>query len=137
MSEYDQQAKKFLDRFGLKFRTTKKGDCCPPYCDRKCIHGDRYRVTISRKGGGRIAFDFWNSYQAMRDGEEPSAYDVLACISGDVYAPEDFAKFCSEYGYDEDSRQAEATWKRVDKFARRLRTFFRAETEREALAEIA
>lgn len=145
MSEYIEQAEKFLEAHGLRFRATFKGDKCPawsgianerngcPQCG--AIHGDRYRVTISRKGGGRISFDFWNSQKDSQDGKEPTDYDVLACISGDVHCPEDFAEFCSEYGYEEDSRKAEATFRRCAAFGRRLRAFFTAE-EIDQLQEI-
>ncbi len=110
-------------------------DRCPPYCDGKCIHGDRYRVTISRKAGGRISFDFWNSHNDMCNGNEPTAYDVLACMSADVNCPESLDEFCGEYGYDIDSRKAEATFRRCNAFGRKLRAFFSA-TEQEALQEI-
>ena len=141
MSEYEKQAEKFLADHGLKFRAVQHGGRCPheretrPFCDGKCIHSDRYRVTISRKGGGRISFDFWNSFNDMRSGKEPTTYDVLAHISGDIYCPDKFTEFCSEYGYEEDSRKAHSTFVRCEKFSQRLRAFF-SEEEQEALGEI-
>lgn len=42
---------------------------------------------------------------------EPCAYDVLACLT--KYDPETFADFCSNYGYEEDSRTAERIYKAV------------------------
>lgn len=94
-------------------------------------------MTIKRQGDSRrsISFDFWNSLHDVQQGKSPTAYDVLACVSGDVYSPETFEDFCSEYGYDADSRKAEQTFKAVDKFARKLRAFF-SESEIEALSEI-
>ena len=65
----------------------------------------------------------------------PSAYDVLSCISGDARCPQRFSEFCSEYGYDEDSRKAYATWERCLGLAEELRRFFNAK-EIEALQEI-
>lgn len=65
----------------------------------------------------------------------PSAYDVLACISGDACTPETFADFCAEYGYETDSIKALQTFRRVDRFAKRLRAFF-TESELQELAEI-
>ena len=156
-TQYDEQAQTFLDKHGLKIRITYKGDRCPlwvpaddyatkhagalrtinacPECG--TVHGDRYRVTIFEPGSGRgrLAFDFWGSLADREAGEHPTAYDVLACISGDVYAPDTFAEFCGDYGYDEDSRAAFATFRRVDRFARRLRDFF-TEPERDELTEI-
>ena len=144
-TEYDVQAEKFLERFGLKFRATMKGDRCPPWCgedSRGCVHGDHYRVTIWRvrerqpvDRSGRVSFDFWNSQKDMQDGRSPTAYDVLACISGDVTCPDTFEDFCADYGDDTDSRKAEVLFRRVSKFANRLKAFFTTE-ELEALAEI-
>ena len=137
-TDYEAQAQAFLDQFGLRFRAVQHGDRCPPWCgedEKGCCHGDRYRVTISREGSGRLSFDFWNSVKDVQDGKEPTAYDVLACISGDIYTPEDFAEFCSEYGYDPDSRRAYQMFKRCDRFGKRLREFFDDE-QREALGLI-
>ena len=124
MSEYETKAQAFLDKFGLKFRATMKGDCCPPYCGedgRGCVHGDRYRVTIWRgKGGRRLSFDFWNSLNDCQQGKEPTAYNVLACISSNVNCPDTFGNFCREYGYDADSRKAFATFKRCATFAEQI-----------------
>ena len=141
MSEYTEQAQAFLDRFGLRFRATFKGDKCP---ECRTIHGDRYRVTISRRGDyvgnqnltpKRIAFDFWGSFADQQAGVAPTAYDVLACISGDIYCPDDFEEeFCSEYGYERD-RRAEATFRRCSVFAKRLRKFFTT-SEQEELGTI-
>jgi hypothetical protein len=41
----------------------------------------------------------------------PSEYDVLACLT--KYNPETFEDFCSEFGYDEDSRNAERVYEAV------------------------
>lgn len=41
----------------------------------------------------------------------PNAYDVLSCIT--KYDPGTFEDFCSDFGYDEDSRSAEKTYNAV------------------------
>lgn len=41
----------------------------------------------------------------------PNEYDILTCLT--KYDPETFENFCSEYGYDYDSRSAEKTYKAV------------------------
>lgn len=64
-----------------------------------------------------------------------TAYDVLACISGDAYTPETFADFCAEYGYESDSIKALQQFRRCDRFAKRLRAFFTTE-ELTQLSEI-
>ena len=137
MSEYEKKANDFLTANGIKFRATFKDAKCPPYCDGKHIHGERYRVTLHRPGQpGRLSFDFWNSQHDMEAGEQPTAYDVLACISSDLNCPESFKEFCGEYGYEEDSRKAYATFKRCASFAKRLNAFFTDDKERADLGEI-
>lgn len=41
----------------------------------------------------------------------PTEYDVLSCLT--KYNPGEFEDFCSEYGYEEDSRAAEKIYKSV------------------------
>jgi len=145
MTDYEKQAQMFLDKYGMTVRATFKGDRCPAWageagrenasCQCGTVHGDRYRVTIGRKGGGRVSFDFWNSQKDMQEGKEPTAYDVLSCAGSDINCPDTFEDFCGEYGYDLDSRKALATFKRCATFAERLRAFF-TDAEREALDEI-
>lgn len=137
MSDYEAQANKFLADYGFTFRAAYQGGKCPLWCDGGCCHGDQYRVTLKRTGDARksVSFDFWNSLNDSQQGKTPSAYDVLACISSDYYTPDTFEDFCSNYGYDEDSRKAEQSFKAADKFARKLRAFF-TEAEATALSEI-
>jgi len=139
MREYEVQATKFLTKHGLVFRAAWKGDRCPPWDDKEHIHGDRYRITIKREGykGRRcsLSFDFWNSLRDSQEGKEPTAYSVLACISGDYHVPDTLEEFCSDYGFDADSRKAEQTFRRVSSFAQKMRAFF-TEAEAAELVEI-
>jgi len=67
---------------------------------------------------------------------EPTAGDVLSCLISDArIGEESFEDFCSELGYDPDSRRAERTWRtcrdltpRVSRFlGDRLEAFSEAE----------
>lgn len=134
--EYDKQAETFLTSHDLRFRAVRRADKCPPYCDGKHCHGDCYRVTISRKGGGRVSFDFWNSQHDAQGGVIiVNPYDALACISSDAHMPDTFEEFCGDFGYEEDSHKAHKTWKQCEAFAKKLCRFFDDE-ELKALAEI-
>jgi len=146
--DYNKQAEDFLTRNGIKFRATLSDSKCPPWIESGSQFGHHYRVTLSKRAyegaeslrqegkPKRLVFDFWGSIADAEKGiTDVSAYDVLACISGDAYAPESFEDFCAEYGYDTDSIQALQTFRRVDRFAKRLRAFF-TESELEQLAEI-
>lgn len=138
-TDYDKQAQDFFDGCGVRFTATLKAGPCPPFCDGKHIHGDRYQITLTRHVGYRrrsIRFDFWNSLKDQQEFETTvDPYDVLACISGDVSYPDTFEEWCEGLGYDTDSRKAHNLFKRCRKFAARLRNFF-TEDEVEKLAEI-
>jgi hypothetical protein len=63
----------------------------------------------------------------------PSEYDVLACLT--KYNPETFEDFCSEFGYDEDSRSAERVYEAVKDEYHNVAMLW-SETEIEDLQEI-
>ena len=52
----------------------------------------------------------------------PTAYDILASLTKND--PETFGDFCANYGYDEDSRKAEATYFAVQKEWANVRRLF-------------
>ena len=56
---------------------------------------------------------------------QPTAYDVLACMT--KYDPGTFENFCSEFGYDEDSRTAERIYFAVQKKYSQLAKIFTPE----------
>lgn len=131
--QYEEQAETFLSTYGLTFVAEYPTKSHPIPWEHA---GMEWAITLGGKRDGnarRVSFPFWNSINA--GSEEPSAYDVLACISGDTYCPATFKEFCDEYSYDMDSRKAEAQWKRCKRFAEKLQAFFTAQ-EIEALQEI-
>lgn len=83
MSDYDKQARGFLDRFGLAFSAKYESHECPPFCTPQktghkmlpCggVHGGKYMVTIERANGQSFTFPFWNSY-ASEYGPGDDAY---------------------------------------------------------------
>jgi hypothetical protein len=140
MNDYEKQASDFLKKFGIKFRATLSDSKPAPWDDGK-DQRHHYRITLSGDAPGkadvkrRLVFDFWGSIADAKAKKHPTAYDVLACISGDVNCSETFEDFCSEYGESSDSIRALQTFKRCSSFAKRLQNFFTAE-ELEALQEI-
>lgn len=138
-NEYTAQALAFLTTYGITCdirRTDPLGPGHAPQWAEGGEHGNQYKVTLSGDGRESITFDFWGSINDRKAGEDPSEYSILSCISGDIHCPESFEDFCSEYGYDEDSRKAYAMWERCAEFGRTLRGFFRDGEEMEALSEI-
>lgn len=78
----------------------------------------QYRVTCINKGTNETAsFDFFDSISNARKPTFPPdlGYSVMCCIRRDYYTTSqnypNFESFCSEFGYDLDSRQAERTYK--------------------------
>lgn len=97
----------------------------------------QYVPTLDGKDISPTSFDRERAIQIAIDASfrHPSAYDVLACIASDIHTPESFEEFCSEYGYESDSIKALQTFRRADRFAKRLRAFF-TDSEAEQLSEI-
>jgi hypothetical protein len=57
---------------------------------------------------------------------EPTAYDILTCLQLDVWSVTNngsFEDFCSEFGYDTDSRKAEKTYNIILKQSEKLKKF--------------
>lgn len=81
---------------------------------------DDWRVTL-RMDGRQMTVDFH-----MGDGhggKAPTAYDVLYCLVSDACGYEEahgFEDWCNEYGYDTDSRTAEAAYRAIGKQIRSL-----------------
>lgn len=69
-----------------------------------------FKLRLSRKGK-TYTFEFGQSIAA--GGEEPTMYDVLSCLQ--KYDVGSFRNFCSDFGYNEDSRTAERIYKAVCK----------------------
>lgn len=135
-TDFKKQATDFLEKFNIKFAAKLTDAKPPPWAeDVNGIYGHHYKITLSKgergqgvKFGQRVTFDFWSSLRDSQHGiRTVDAYTVLAAVSGDVNCPEDFHEFCGEYGYDEDSRKAERTFKGAAAFGRRLRAFFTQE----------
>ena len=78
---------------------------------------DIYRITFSRGELGvnfkEWSFNFGQSIANSGRKQEPTAYDVLACLTKQGFS--DFEDFCEAFGYDIDSKRAEKTYKAVQK----------------------
>jgi len=106
-NDYQKQANDFATKHGVKLQILGS--------ERKSMWDEQqsrtvFRVKLSRKGKS-YTFEFGQSIAAGN--EDPTMYDILTCLT--KYDPESFDNFCSEYGYDTDSRKAEKTYKAVCK----------------------
>lgn len=109
---------------GFKITATYKGNKPAKWSNGENWHN--YWVSVSNtKTGKGTGFDFWASVMKP---DLSSRYDVLNAfrcfvddaISGDM----SFHEFCIEFGYNEDSRTAEKTWKACKRSGEKLRNVY-------------
>lgn len=101
------------------FTTTYKNFKISAEYDGKKVAGwdannDRHnKVTVKNLDNGkRTSFDFWGSVVNPRVESEYDLLNAFYCFVSDALAGVDsFENFCSEFGYDTDSRNAEKIWK--------------------------
>jgi hypothetical protein len=83
-----------------------------------------WRVTLTYKGR-RYSFDFW---QGTGIKTAPDAAGVLECLLSDAQSAGDsFEEFCSNMGYNTDSRKAEQIYKACERTHARLSKLFGAD----------
>lgn len=66
-----------------------------------------YLVMIKRNDK-RYTFRFGDSIANTNSGDEPTVYDVLACLTKDEVGT--FEDFCANFGYSDDSIKAKKTY---------------------------
>lgn len=152
MNEYIKQATEFLQKTYAKMKIEYVGLAVNKEWKEKqkrCL----YEITLTSPRGSMI-FDFWDSIRnteirtmpfdvynvqankelaAKKKAAVPSVYDVLACLQ--KCDPGTFENFCSDYGYDEDSRTALRVYLAVQNEYTQLARLFTPE-QMEELAEI-
>jgi hypothetical protein len=109
MENYTKLANEFAKKHNVKLIVMGKPEYKRYFSDDK---DSRYvfKMKLTRNGKS-YTFTFGQSIAA--GAEEPTMYDILACMT--KYDPEDFENFCANYGYDTDSRSAERIYKNVCK----------------------
>jgi hypothetical protein len=79
---------------------------------------------------GRRAMTVYFSKGFGHNGKEPDVAEVLDCLASDAASVENagsFEDWCGEYGYDTDSRKAEATYRLIEKQAAKLKALLGAD----------
>lgn len=100
--------------------TVKRTDSNPVMPD---FRGDHYRVTLHHSKR-QMSLVFSKGYG--HNSTPPSAAEVLCCLASDAIIVDncrDFEDFCSELGYDNDSRRAEKTYKAAMRQTEKLKQF--------------
>lgn len=109
-NQYEQQAEQFLKEVNAKYTITFK-EFGKHFQDDKYSR-NIYRVKLYRNGKS-YSFNYGDSVNNTRLRLKPNIYDVLSCLI--KYDVGSFDNFCSEFGYDTDSRKAEKIYKLVCK----------------------
>ena len=110
ISSYDQQAIDFMKstKTGITTSFKEYGKYFPGGKE----YRDIYKCTIITPAG-QYTFTFGQSINNSDQATPPRAYDIFTAFT--KYDPGTFENFCSDYGYDTDSRTAERTYKAVCK----------------------
>ena len=98
--------------------------------------GHHWQVTLyNPRNRRRMSVYFSMGYG--HNGKEPTADDVLSCVSGDSDCADysSFEEWADEHGYDTDSRKAERTYNTCIKEGRKLAQFINSNEDMEALRE--
>ena len=110
-NDYIKHATDFMTKMGATMETKLLGNM--PYFDDDKEARNVYQITLKRDGNA-YSFRFGQSIVDSRpNGQKPTAYDILACVQKND--PGTFEDFCSDFGYDEDSRKAEKIYFAVQK----------------------
>lgn len=113
-NDYQKQAEDFLIKASANITIElAPNQKAPLWAKDGQNYGLMYNITIHRTNCKDYSFNFWNSITAKAENRKPTDYDILACLT--KYDPGFFEDFCSEYGYNEDSRTAERTFLAVIK----------------------
>lgn len=87
----------------------------------RCVTVDGRHELTTKTPFNRIARPLVN----VRNGEGPTLADVFCSLLSDADCGDrTFEDFCSDFGYDTDSRRAENTWRACVDTSIRLRTYF-------------
>lgn len=105
-----------------------KGDKVAPWCTDEKGHpqnGNRHTVGVSFNGK-RLQFDFWASLAEPEMRTDSDLIEALDCFMRDGLSGNDntFEEFCSEFGYDEDSRKAERVYRDCQRHGKKAERVF-------------
>jgi hypothetical protein len=119
-SQYNEAVNILAEKFNIKLKIIDS--------TYKCMQWDKnqpryvFKLQLLR---GRKSYTFEFGQSIMKGNEEPTLYDVLTCLQ--KYDVGTFEDFCGMFGYDNDSRTAEKTYKAVVKEFQAMERLFDSE----------
>ena len=82
----------------------------------------KVKVTHNKKS---FSFDFWGSIVNPEiSNDQENVFAFYCALSDGLSAKDSFENFCSEFGYDEDSRNAERIYKACEKSLKKIERVF-------------
>ena len=105
--------------FEVKSKLVDSGVSFPN--DESWTRHNKFKVKVCRQGANKCrSFDFYGSHSDMEKGKQTmNAEDIRdafrSFLDDSISGMMDFQEFCSELGYDKDSRRAEKIWKATKK----------------------
>jgi hypothetical protein len=87
---------------------------------------NNHMITVTNmETGVKIRFEFWASIAKPEITEETEILNAFYCLVSDAIAGNDsFENFCSEFGYDQDSRTAEKIYRKCKKQLEKLQKIY-------------
>lgn len=109
---------------GFRITATYKGD--KPAAWSNGENWNYHRVSVvNTKTGKHTRFDFWTSVMHPYLSNRYDVLNAFRCFVDDAISGNmTFREFCGEFGYNEDSRTAEKTWKACKKSGEKLRNIY-------------
>ena len=105
-TDYHEQANKFAKKHGIKLAILDED--YRPYFPGEKESRSVFKLRLTRN---KKSYTFAFGQSINNTGIGPTMYDVLACLT--KYDIGSYGDFCFEFGYDEDSRTGERTYKAV------------------------
>lgn len=85
---------------------------------------NNHKVTVTNNKKS-FSFDFWGSIVNPEISNDQENVFALHCaLSDGLSAKDSFENFCSEFGYDEDSRNAERIYRACEKSLKKIERVF-------------
>lgn len=105
--------------------STFKGDKVAPWSDKQQNYNNHTITVTNTDTKQKISFEFWGSIMKPEvKTEDELLYAFYCFVSDAVSGNYSFNEFCGEFGYDEDSRKAEKTWKACKKSLEKLNKIY-------------
>ena len=113
-----------MEFMNFKIESEFKGDKLSNWSDNKYKNYNNHIIKVYNKiTKKRTSFEFWESIAQVKIETEDQLLNAFECFVNDAISGnqnESFEEFCQEFGYDNDSRQAEKIYKACQKLYEKL-----------------